>query len=129
MYFYSRIASKIELSTPKKHPRFWDKTAIPFQKINPFSLPPDSTNRKIDKITNLQRSRLRPPYSPELNPVERFWLQVKRATIKNKVYETLSQLEDAVCCFLCTISPQDIAKICATSWFNYGTVNNMIFVW
>ena len=29
---------------------------------------------------------LRPPYSPVLNPVERFWLQVKRATIKNKVW-------------------------------------------
>jgi len=61
---------------------------------------------------------LRPPYSPELNSVERFWLQVKRATIENKVYENLSQLEDAVCCFLCTISPQDIAKICAINWFN-----------
>jgi len=57
MYFDSRIASKIELSTPKKHPRFRVKTAIPSQKINPSSLPPASTNPKINKITNLQRSR------------------------------------------------------------------------
>jgi len=37
------------------------------------------------KLLIPQNIVLRPPYSPELNPVERFWLQVKRATIKNKV--------------------------------------------
>lgn len=59
-----------------------------------------------------------PPYSPELNPVERFWLQVKRATIKNKVYDSLESLEDAVCAFLNTIPIAAVAQICAINWFN-----------
>jgi len=56
--------------------------------------------------------------SPELNPVERFWLQIKRATTKNKVYQSFAQLEDAVCACLQKIAPQDIAKACAINWFN-----------
>lgn len=34
-----------------------------------------------------------PPYSPELNPVERLWQYIKSNTIKNKVYANLEILE------------------------------------
>ena len=37
--------------------------------------------------------RDRAPYSPELNPVERFWLFIKSQTIRNKIYESLQDLE------------------------------------
>jgi transposase len=33
---------------------------------------------------------LLPPYSPELNPVERFWQHIKQNTIKNKIYKTFN---------------------------------------
>jgi len=59
-----------------------------------------------------------PPYSPELNPVERFWLQLKRDTIRNKVYTSLADLEQAVCFCLSTFSPSAIAQTCAINWFN-----------
>ena len=36
-----------------------------------------------------------PPYSPELNPVERFFQELRRE-LKNKVYETYAQVEQAV---------------------------------
>jgi len=35
-----------------------------------------------------------PPYCPELNPIERLWRYIKDNTIKNKVFETLKNLED-----------------------------------
>ena len=37
-----------------------------------------------------------PPYSPELNPVERFWQYIKRRTIKNEIFTTLAALEKAL---------------------------------
>ncbi|WP_425361859.1 IS630 family transposase [Candidatus Tisiphia endosymbiont of Mystacides longicornis] len=37
-----------------------------------------------------------PPYSPELNPAERLWEHLKSETIKNKVYNTIEQLEIVV---------------------------------
>ena len=53
-----------------------------------------------------------PPYSPELNPVERLWLYIKKATIYNKIYETLEELEDAVALFLTNLKNNTVAKIC-----------------
>jgi transposase len=38
-----------------------------------------------------------PPYSPELNPVERLWLYIKSNILSNKIYEDLSDLELALC--------------------------------
>jgi hypothetical protein len=37
-----------------------------------------------------------PPYSPELNPVERLWQWLKRHTLRNRYYRTLKEIEDAV---------------------------------
>jgi transposase len=34
-----------------------------------------------------------PPYSPELNPAERVWLEIKR-NLKMKVFETLKDLQN-----------------------------------
>lgn len=36
-----------------------------------------------------------PPYSPELNPVERFFQELRRE-LKNKVYESYEEVEEAV---------------------------------
>jgi hypothetical protein len=56
-----------------------------------------------------------PPYSPELNPVERLWLYIKRAVLRNKIYESLDELEDAVCDFLNSITPQVMSRVCSAN--------------
>ena len=53
-----------------------------------------------------------PPYSPELNPVERLWGYIKQHTIKNRVYPTIAALEDAVSQFIISLQPATIASIC-----------------
>lgn len=35
-----------------------------------------------------------PPYSPELNPVENFWKELKKRGFYNRVFTTLSEVED-----------------------------------
>jgi transposase len=57
-----------------------------------------------------------PPYSPELNPVERLWSFVKQHTIKNKFYDSLASLESAVCEFLKQIKPETLQSVCACSY-------------
>lgn len=57
-----------------------------------------------------------PPYSPELNPVERLWNYVKQHTIKNKFYDSLAGLERAVCDFLRQIKSETIQSICSCSY-------------
>jgi transposase len=47
-----------------------------------------------------------PPYSPELNPVERLWQYIKNNTIKNRIYGSLDSLEHAVSRSLVSLAPQ-----------------------
>jgi transposase len=39
---------------------------------------------------------LLPPYSPELNPVERLWQWLKRHAVRNRLHLTLKSVMDAV---------------------------------
>lgn len=59
---------------------------------------------------------LLPPYSPELNPVERLWNYLKSKLIKNKVYESLEQLYDAVSHFMIDLQPHTVKNICSASY-------------
>ncbi len=51
-----------------------------------------STRLKINECLRLEHL---PAYSPELNPVERFFKEL-RAALKNQVFETLQAVEEAV---------------------------------
>jgi transposase len=57
-----------------------------------------------------------PPYSPELNPVEKLWQFIKSKVLKNKIYNTLDDLEAAVCDFIKNISNEEIMSNCACSY-------------
>jgi hypothetical protein len=57
-----------------------------------------------------------PPYSPELNPVETLWEHIKRHTIKNKIYDDLKDLEEAVCSFIMGLKQSVVASICKTDY-------------
>lgn len=57
-----------------------------------------------------------PPYSPELNPSERLWQYIKSETIKNKIYETIERLEDAVCSCVKNLNAALIKSICSMDY-------------
>ena len=53
-----------------------------------------------------------PPYSPELNPVERLRQYLKQHTIKNKIYESIAALIDTVARFITSLERATVASIC-----------------
>ena len=53
-------------------------------------------------------------YCPELNAVEKLWKYVKDNSIKNKVFEILSNLEDEVCQFLSELEIDVVGSICGS---------------
>ena len=57
-----------------------------------------------------------PPYSPELNPVKRLWQYLKDVVLKNKIYESIGKLEDAVADFISTITTEIIKSVCNYSY-------------
>lgn len=68
------------------------------------------------KIPDNIRIIIQPPYSPELNPTERLWQYIKNHIIKNKIYQTLSELEDRVCEFVNTLTVEIIKSICGIDY-------------
>ncbi|WP_447933038.1 IS630 family transposase [Wolbachia endosymbiont of Dactylopius coccus] len=59
-----------------------------------------------------------PPYSPELNPVERLWLYVKQNILRNKIYDTIALLESALCKFITSLTYSTIKQLCYVSYLN-----------
>jgi hypothetical protein len=51
-----------------------------------------------------------PPYSPELNPIERIWSHIKQE-LSWEIYENLDSLKEKVSAFLGEFSPEEIASI------------------
>ena len=58
-----------------------------------------------------------PPYSPELNPVEKLWQYLKSNTIKNKVYECIEDLKEAICQFIINFDPKIIMGVCSSNHY------------
>ena len=73
---------------------------------------------KSDKLIFPRNIRIiiQPPYSPELNPIERLWQHIKDNTIKNRIYKTLTELENKVCKFIRTLNPEIIRSVCGVSY-------------
>jgi hypothetical protein len=57
-----------------------------------------------------------PPYLPELNPVERLWKYLKDHVLKNKLYESLEDLEAALSFFIRGVKTEQIASICSCDY-------------
>lgn len=57
-----------------------------------------------------------PPYSPELNPVEKLWQYIKENTIRNTVYESLEKLKDVICSFVSSMSHNKVKSVCACNY-------------
>jgi transposase len=61
-----------------------------------------------------------PAYSPELNPVELVWLQLRQGWLANRCYENYEAIVDA-CCQAWnefTQVPQAITQLCSRKWAN-----------
>jgi len=54
-----------------------------------------------------------PPYSPELNPIERVWQHIKQE-LSGELYENLDMLKEKVRAYLEELSTETVASI--TGW-------------
>ena len=57
-----------------------------------------------------------PPYSPELNPIERLWAYLKSHYLSNRAYEGYEALLDAGVHAWNLLTKDLLKSICATSW-------------
>jgi hypothetical protein len=61
-----------------------------------------------------------PPYSPELNPVERLWLYIKSHYTSNRVFADYDDLVKVTGDGYRALTPDLLKSICACSWITPG---------
>lgn len=57
-----------------------------------------------------------PPYSPELNPVERLWKWLRKEVTHNNIFETLKELMNALIKEFCNLTEDILIKLCNCSY-------------
>ncbi len=61
---------------------------------------------------------LLPPYSPELNPVERLWQWLKRHSLRNRCHRDLDAIMDAVRDCLQSATPAFLKSLCRCNYLS-----------
>jgi transposase len=72
------------------------------------------------KVPGNMRIIFLPPYSPELNPVERLWEEIREKWFPNRVFKSLDAVESVLVDALHSLeqSPEKVASITGFNWIN-----------
>ena len=57
-----------------------------------------------------------PPYTPEMNPIEQIWKEIRKMGFRNEVFTTLEKVVDRLCDTICNLSTDIIQSITCRKW-------------
>ncbi|MFZ2409940.1 MAG: IS630 family transposase [Candidatus Methanoperedens sp.] len=57
-----------------------------------------------------------PPATPEMNPIEQIWKEIRKRGFRNEVFATLNKVIDRLCVTICSITKSDIQSITGRKW-------------
>lgn len=57
-----------------------------------------------------------PPYTPEMNPIEQIWEEVREKGFRNESFQTLAKVVDRLCETICALSSYTIMSITRRNW-------------
>jgi len=49
-----------------------------------------------------------PPYTPEMNPIEQIWKELRKRGFRNEIFATLNKVMDRLCDTICSLKNSDI---------------------
>jgi putative transposase len=50
-------------------------------------------------------------YTPEMNPSEQIWKEIRKRGFKNEIFKTLDKVVERLCDVICSINPKTISSI------------------
>lgn len=59
-----------------------------------------------------------PPYTPEMNPIEQIWKEIRKLGFRNEIFNTLEDVVDRLCVTISSLSSQTIKSITCRQWIN-----------
>lgn len=57
-----------------------------------------------------------PPYTPEMNPIEQIWKELRKRGFQNEIFATLNKVMDRLCDTICSLKNSDIQSITTRNW-------------
>lgn len=57
-----------------------------------------------------------PPYTPEINPIEQIWKELRKLEFRNEIFASLEKVVDRLCDTICLPSPVVIRSITGRDW-------------
>lgn len=57
-----------------------------------------------------------PPYTPELNPIEQIWKEIREKVFANEVFPTLEHVIDRLCETINNLTNEVVKSICKREW-------------
>lgn len=57
-----------------------------------------------------------PPYTPEMNPIEQIWKELRKRGFKNEIFSTLEKVVDRLCDVICSLTTQVVHSITGRNW-------------
>ena len=57
-----------------------------------------------------------PPYTPEMNPIEQIWKQLRSMGFRNEVFKTLKEFVDRLCDTICDLTIDMVKSITCRQW-------------
>ena len=57
-----------------------------------------------------------PPYTPEMNPIEQIWKELRKRGFRNEIFVSLDKVVLRLCDTICSLTSYDIFSITARSW-------------
>ena len=57
-----------------------------------------------------------PPYTPEMNPIEQIWKEIRKRGFRNEVFATLELVVNRLCDTICSLSNNLISSITGRAW-------------
>lgn len=57
-----------------------------------------------------------PPYTPEMNPIEQIWKELRKMGFCNEIFATLDKVVDRLCDTICALTMDTIKSVTGRSW-------------
>ena len=73
------------------------------------------TSNALKLPPNIEIFKL-PPATPEMNPIEQIWKEIRKIGFKNELFNTLADVVDRLCETICSLSNDIIKSITGRDW-------------
>jgi putative transposase len=57
-----------------------------------------------------------PPATPEMNPIEQIWKELRKRGFRNEIFQTLDKVIDRLCNTICSLNNDAVKSITARDW-------------